>query len=115
MTSPFTHPLPVSLPTMAAVVWPGSCSAADLFSARFRAIFLARYGDQPARENNHVVNSGGLLTRWSLALIKPLQKSLSGLTQAFRLLSCVFRHDGEGNERNVPWVTSHMSRVAKCL
>lgn len=61
MTSPFTHPLPVTLPTLAAVVWPGSCcSAADLFSARgFRAIFLARYGDQAARENygNYILDS----------------------------------------------------------
>lgn len=96
MTSPFTHPLPVSSPRMAAVAWPGSCcSAADPIGARgFRAIFLARYGDQSARENNHVVNSGGLLTRWSLPRVYLRQKPARGLSnRLFALLGFVALHE----------------------
>jgi len=52
----------------------------------------SRAGVSPALlagERNHVCNLVGHLARRSLPLIKLRQKSLSGLTECFEVLSCV--------------------------
>lgn len=61
--------------------------------------------------DNVVLNLVGRLARRSFARVQLRQKSTRGTSQAFRLLSCVFRHVGEGSERIVGNVRNEFGEI----